>query len=65
MSPAYPFQRQPSENQKRWFRGLFSHQEWQELCREDEFNEALQNSLGQARMVALRHLARKNVASSE
>lgn len=54
----------PTEAQKNWFARLLGPQVWQELCREPEFHEALDRSLGAARRLALRHLADKERARS-
>lgn len=54
----------PTEAQKSWFARIFGPETWQELCRQPEFVGALDNSLGLARRIALRHLAAKELAHS-
>ena len=54
----------PTEAQKSWFARIFGPETWQELCRQPEFLLALDHSLGQARRIALQHLAAKSLGRS-
>jgi hypothetical protein len=51
----------PTEQQKLRLAGLFGCDEWRELCSIAEFARALDTSLDQARRIALRHLADKEL----
>lgn len=51
----------PTSEQKHWLARVFGPQAWQELCRRPDFLDALNDSLGRARQIALRHLADKEV----
>lgn len=54
----------PTEEQKTWLARLFGPKVWAELTRKPEFLSALDHSLSQARQIALRHLADKELAGS-
>lgn|GEM_PF-6364254 len=53
--------RKPTEAQKSWLAQVFGDELWSELNRKREFQAALDTSVDQARCVALRHLARKEL----
>ncbi len=52
----------PTADQKNWLARIFGPQVWNELTRRPDFVAALNESLGQAREIALRHLADKELA---
>lgn len=51
----------PTSEQKHWLARVFGPQAWQELCGRPDFLDALNDSLGRARQIALRHLANKEL----
>jgi|GEM_PF-3066174 len=52
----------PTTDQKNWLETVFGPQLWRELLSLPHFEAALNESLGHARQIALRHLAEKERA---